>query len=126
MVNWRKLRSSIPSSVHIGKQLYEIVFIDQFLDPHTLGETRFEGKRQIVIKNGLTPKETVKVYFHELIHAFSEEFNAEMTETQVLAMEKGLHWWMKRDNIFEKDKRRRNASNTRKRKTTRKIRRTRS
>lgn len=100
MVNWKKLKANIPHFVQVNrKAIYEILYTDEFLDGKTLGETRF-NPRQIVIKNGMTPKETVKTYYHELQHAFSEEYGAKLTENQVLALEQGAYYWFKSNNIF--------------------------
>ena len=74
MVNWKKLSKSIPHRVQIGpKSFYEILWVTDFKDGKTLGETRFDPK-QIVLMKGLSPKETVSVYKHEVAHAYSYEW----------------------------------------------------
>jgi len=103
MINWTKLKRRIPSKVVIGNYTYEVLFIDEFKSPSTLGETRLEDK-QIVLKNGQTPKELVKTYLHECLHAVSEEFDVNLTEQQILKMEEALSFILKDGNIFKKGK----------------------
>jgi hypothetical protein len=105
MVNWKKLSRSIPHRVQVSpKGWYEILWVDDFKDGKTLGETRFDPK-QIVLMRGQSPKMTVSVYLHEYAHAYSHEWNLNLTESQVLAFEKGLYFWLKHSNLFTKGKR---------------------
>lgn len=102
--NWGSRKKSIPSRVHVGgKDYYEIVWVDSFSNPDTLGETRF-SPNQIAIKNGQSDKETVMTYLHECIHAFDAHNNIGLTETQVLKLEKALLIALKNNNIFVKGK----------------------
>lgn len=103
MINWTKLKRRIPSKVVIGDCTYEVLFIDEFKSPSILGETRLEDK-QIVLKNGQTPKELVKTYIHECLHAVSEEFDVNLTEQQVLKLEEALSCILKDGNVFKKGK----------------------
>jgi hypothetical protein len=103
MINWSKLKRRIPSRVVIGNNSYEVLFIDEFTSPTTLGETRLEDK-QIVLKNGQTPKELVKTYLHECLHAISEEFEVGLTEQQILKMEEAVSYVLKDGNVFKKGK----------------------
>lgn len=98
-VNWKKLRSQIPNQVKIGGQTYEIVWISEFFDGKTLGETRFDPP-QIVLKTGESDKVTVLVYGHEVIHAASDEEKIGLTEAQVLGLENALTYLLKPDNVF--------------------------
>ena len=89
-INYKKLKNNIPIIVKAGKSKkgnYEVVYVNDFIDGNTLGETTFD-KKQIRIKNNLTEKQTVLVFFHEVFHALSAEFNINLTENQVLALEK--------------------------------------
>lgn len=100
MVNWKKLANKIPHRVQIAsKAYYEVVWVSDFPDGNTLGETRFDQK-QIAIKQGLTPKLTVTTFIHELCHAASYEHNINLTESQILAMEKSFYFWLKDKNVF--------------------------
>jgi hypothetical protein len=99
-MDWKKLRRKIPHRVQIAKDAwYEIVWVDDFKDGKTLGETRHDP-RQIAILNGQSPKMTVVTYLHELMHAFCNENEADLTETQVLAFEKSFYYMLKADNLF--------------------------
>jgi hypothetical protein len=103
-MDWKKLRRRIPHRVQVAKDAwYEIMWVDDFKDGQTYGETRHDPK-QIVIQNGLSPKLTVLVYLHELTHAFSNENDANLTETQVLAFEKSFYYMLKMDNLFVEKK----------------------
>lgn len=98
-VNWKARRKEIPHRVQIGKTWYEIVWVSDFADGKTLGETRFNPP-QIALISGLTDKLTVSVYGHEVIHAISEEFKAGLTENQVLALEQAIPSILKPQNLF--------------------------
>lgn len=87
-VSWKKLVKKIPHRVRVGPQkYYEVVWIDEFAqDPERMGEMRPDVK-QIVIKRGLSAKETVGTVFHEFMHALGAEHNIDLTEAQVLQLE---------------------------------------
>lgn len=93
------------------------MWIDSFLDPETMGETRFDPK-QIILKKGYSDKETVHTYLHECLHALSHEFDIGLTEEQVKSFEKGLYYILKSNNLFKGVA---NGKKSRKRKTTRRI-----
>lgn len=99
-VNWKLLKSQIPHRVQIGKRVFEILWVDDFADGKTLGETRFDPP-QIVIKTGESDKLTVKIYAHELVHAISDEEEVGLTETQVLKLEHAMIYLLKPNNVFE-------------------------
>lgn len=101
MVNWKKLKKSIPSRVQANKSTwFEVVWVDDFKDGITLGEMRLDTK-QIVLKKNMSPKETVKVFGHEIVHMFSDINNLGLTEAQVTAIEeKVLYYVLKPGNIF--------------------------
>lgn len=100
MISWKNLKSRIPHLVKFRRKVYEICWIDNFKDDHTLGETRFDP-RQIVIKSDMGDKECVKTYLHEILHAISHEYDANLTETQVRALEDALTDVLKKGNIFK-------------------------
>lgn len=101
MVEWKKLTKRIPIQIQLSKNVnYEIVFVEDFVDGNTLGETTFDRK-QIRIKQGQSPKMTMTVFFHELLHAVSEECGANLTENQILALEKSFHYILKPGNILK-------------------------
>ena len=104
MVNWKALTKLIPHRVQVTrKSFYEICYVDSFVDENVLGETRFDRK-QIVIKDDQHPKEKVHTYIHELLHAISAEYEVNLTENQVRALEKALYYVLKSDNVFRKAK----------------------
>jgi len=104
VINWRALTKRIPSRVQVSrKSFYEICYVDAFVDKDVLGETRFDRK-QIVLKDDQPHKEKVHTYLHELLHAVSEEYEVNLTETQVRALEKAIYYMLKSDNVFRKPK----------------------
>jgi hypothetical protein len=100
MIKWKQLLTRIPNTVKFGKTTYEVLWVDAFTNEKTLGETRFDTK-QIIIKTGESAKETVHTYLHEIIHALENEYGANLTENQVLALEKGVKDILKKGNIFK-------------------------
>jgi len=123
MVNWNKFVKRIPSKIKIGSSVYKIFWVDEFpLDPLQEGETDGELK-QIIIRKGQNVKETVGTYLHECLHAFSFEYDINLTETQVTKLEKSLHYWFKPNNVFKKGSK--SETNQRKRRNSKKIRKTR-
>jgi hypothetical protein len=120
MINWKKHYKNIPSCVKIGKNIYEVLFIDGFpKDNEQLGESRFGDNKQIIINLNQPIKEAVHTYFHEVLHILSFEYKAELKESQVLNLEKGLKDLLKKDNLFKGEA---FASNTKVRRNTRKVR----
>lgn len=86
----RKKYPPIPPHVRVtSKRTFEVVHIEQFKNKETMGECRFEPT-QIVLKKGQTPKEEFSTFLHECIHAVAVENDVELTETQVLKLEKGF------------------------------------
>lgn len=104
MTNWKKLYKNIPSSIKIGKSIYEILWVNDFHKDHEqLGESRFGEVKQIVINLNQPIKEAVHTYWHEVIHAISVEYNVNMTEKQVRAFEKSLKVITEPGNLFRKE-----------------------
>lgn len=119
MVNWKKFKSLIPNFVQLGpKATYEVVWIDEFKDNRTLGETRFDPC-QIVLKNNMTPKLTVVTFLHECLHAYSNEYELALTENLILSAEKGFYYLLKEGNLFKSGR----GSNVRSKRRRKKIRR---
>lgn len=89
MIKWKSLKKNIPHRIKVGPTEYEVLYVDDFKDGATLGETRFDPP-QIVLKDDQTAKETVLTMFHEMLHAISNEYSAKLTETQVRALEQSF------------------------------------
>lgn len=88
-INWKKLKQNIPHKFKVKKSEYETVYITELDNGATVGEVRF-STQQIVLVNKQSAKQTVSTFFHEYLHVLSEEYNAKLTEKQVLALEKSL------------------------------------
>ena len=103
-MNWKRIRNNIPSHIQVSKKdTYEIVWVNDFKDEKVLGETRYDSN-QIAIKLGLSDKETVLTLYHELYHAISGSYGINLTETQVILLEKSLHYFLKFVTITLKGK----------------------
>lgn len=89
-INWNRLARNLPTKVKVGNKIhYEVLAIKDFHGEKMYGETRFEP-RQIVIREKMGPKITVETFFHEFLHALSEEHHLNLTEEQVLNFEHTL------------------------------------
>lgn len=101
MISWKSLVKRIPLQIKTSKKdVYDIVFVKDFLDGNTLGETRFHTK-QIALLLGQSPKQTIHTYLHEILHAISDTYDAKLTETQILALEKAIDFVLRKNNIFK-------------------------
>ena len=100
MVNWKALQKRIPPRVYAGKKVwYQILWVDSFEGDAYVGLTSHTLK-QITIKKGMSPKQTVLTYLHEIIHMFSDEADIKVTEAQVQLIESVLHLVLKSGNVF--------------------------
>ena len=92
-INWKKLKVNIPNKIHTApRSFYEVLYIDGFHSDKedgrkTFGETRFDPQ-QIVINSKQDPKELIHTLWHEVAHALSEEYGTNLTENQVISVEK--------------------------------------
>lgn len=121
MINWSSYYKKIPAQVKIGLNTYAISWVDEFPKDHTqLGETVFGDQKQIKININQSIKEAVHTYWHEILHCLSEEYKANLTEKQVLALEKGLRDILNNGNMFKKEGK--NATNKRIRRNSKRIR----
>lgn len=100
MVNWKKFKKQIPISVQMGKSVAEVLWTEDFKDGNTLGEMRHDPK-QIVIKKGQSPKNTVVTYIHETAHFVDSVFEIGLTESQIRKMEKAFYYLLKPGNVFK-------------------------
>lgn len=103
-VDWKKKVRNIPAKIQIApKIVYQITWQKEILD--SKGNTLFGitdlNNKIITIKMDMSPKLTCETYFHECLHAWSEEFKINLTENQVLLLENILPYL---DNLFVKGK----------------------
>lgn len=102
MVDWKKLQKQIPDKVQITSSVYyEVLWSDNVDGKDHYGLTDLNNK-QIIIKKGMKPKITVITFLHECTHAASYEYDLNLTETQVLNIEKFIYYILKQNNIFRK------------------------
>jgi hypothetical protein len=100
----RKRKSSpLPKKIRIThKVAYEVVYVDGFSDPAVMGECRYESK-QIVLNTKQPPTELRKTLIHEVFHAISFETPPlNLTETQVLALEKAVDRVLRLNKLYER------------------------
>lgn len=93
--NWKKLRKNIPNRVRSASRThYEVLWSDEFhfdekTGKKTYGTTRFDPNL-ITLNINQGDKETIHTYWHEFIHALSEDYQLNLTETQVEHLEKSF------------------------------------
>lgn len=105
MINWKSLYKNIPSSLKIGLSDYFILWVTSFpKDKKQLGQSSFGEEKQIIINVAQSKKEAVHTFFHEILHCLSFEYDANLTEKQVLALEKGLKDILLFSKILDKGK----------------------
>lgn len=103
MIKWKLLRKLIPSKVQIKKDVfYEVFWVETIEGGRLLGECRYDI-RQIFVSTKQSDKELCLTFFHELLHAFSHEYELELKETQILKFESTLHYFIKIIKQFKKD-----------------------
>lgn len=99
--NWSKLVAQIPTKIKVGPHSeYEILLIKDFHGQDTYGETRFDPK-QIVLKSNLKPKLMMETFWHEFLHAVSDEHNVGLTEKQILELESAFPYFQVFFRILE-------------------------
>lgn len=99
-----KLLANMPSKIRVNRNTeYEIVFIDSFENIKQLGEMRPDIK-QIVIKRGQSPTETLKTLLHECFHAISDENDINLTETQVGKLEDAVWRFFNLNKVLDQFK----------------------
>ena len=82
----------IPARIKIkNRVVYEIVWVDSFKDPKTLGECRFDA-RQIALKTGQSDRETLKTLIHEILHAIDYERGIPIRHRTVYQMETAIYY----------------------------------
>lgn len=103
-LNWKRLKSLIPNRVRVkSKYYYEVLWSEEFwfdekTNRKTYGITRTytdkEIHDQIILNKNQDSKETVHTYWHEFLHAVSEHYDVNLTETQVKNLEKALPYFI--------------------------------
>jgi len=100
-INWKAFKERIPARVQVGaRRFFEIVWVQSFSDPSIFGETRFSPD-QIALRAVDSEKEICHTYYHELLHAFSDQYEVGLTEAQVMKLEKALHYILKDGNLIK-------------------------
>lgn len=100
-MNWKKLKKNIPNRVRVkARHHYEVLWSDEFwwdenTKRKTFGITRtYLDKKtspdQILLNKSQGDKETIHTYFHEFIHAISEHYELNLTESQVEKLEQSF------------------------------------
>lgn len=85
-----------PKTVYIKGKTYSVTFEEEldllgFMDPED---------RRIVIRSGMNPRETLRTFIHECLHAIDEESGkTNLTHKQVYALEESI-WEFLEDNIL--------------------------
>lgn len=105
-ISWKKLVKAIPSKVQISAKVsYDVVWQKDIVDTkgnHLYGLTDLNN-HIIFIRMDMAPRLTVETFLHEVTHCFSEEYNLNLTETQVLAIEHAIPYLIKKNNLFKEE-----------------------
>ena len=82
----------IPSRIKIkNKVVYEIVWIDSFKDPQTVGECR-PWARQIALKTGASERSLFKSFVHEVLHAVEVERGIKIPHRSIYKLEDAIFY----------------------------------
>lgn len=77
----------IPHKVRLTARVaYEVVWVDKFDNPDTLGLCDFD-KKIIYIKKKMGAKDTRATFWHELTHAMEAEYNFQIPHAVVHQLE---------------------------------------
>jgi glycine cleavage system protein P-like pyridoxal-binding family len=80
----------IPHKIRITSKIsYEVLHVDAFDDESQLGECRFDTK-QILIKRDQSETDVAKTLIHEVFHAISEEYGAELPHGSIYILENAV------------------------------------
>lgn len=105
-ISWRKQVKKIPNRVQIApKVFYDVVWQKELTDTKgspLYGVTDLSNKI-ITICMDMPAKVTVETYWHEITHAWSEEFKINLTENQVLNLEHILPYLLKYNNVWKEE-----------------------
>ncbi len=103
MIDWKSLYKRIPVFIQLTKKIkYDVTWTRSDPSLDHIGRTHPDSKH-IVVSLDLKPRLAVHTYIHEVLHAVSEEYKANLSEKQVLALEKALYFILKDGNIFKKE-----------------------
>lgn len=103
--NYKKLAASIPRTVQIGsKEIVTVGFASPVSTDEHLDGCWWPEENLIWIDQHIGDKDKVITYLHELLHAISDTHDVRLTEKQILALEKSLHYVLKPGNIFKYDR----------------------
>lgn len=93
-------RKDYPKTLHIGTEIYKVKFVRGFKDdPNCVGLCDSE-KKEIYIKCGLGPEETLKTFIHETMHALFEfEHDIKTKHKWIYKAETAVYQFL-RDNVF--------------------------
>ena len=95
--------AKIPPHLKIkNKVVYEVVWVDEFTAPDTLGECRFD-KRQIALKIGQSDRQEFKSFIHEVLHAVCEERGIEVSHRAIYQLEEAIYYLLFHNDWKEHD-----------------------
>lgn len=100
MVDWRKLFKLIPLKVQVGpKSTYDVKWTR---DDGTLDHVGITDHNifNITLNLNLKPKAAIITYLHEVLHAISVAHEVNLTENQILKLERAIYYVLKKGNVF--------------------------
>lgn len=76
----------IPSHVKVKNVTYEILWTDEFPENAFYGQC--DGlTKQIIIQKGLSKKQTLRTFYHELLHAIDFEYKVKIPHRLINKLE---------------------------------------
>lgn len=103
-VNWKKLTTLIPNKIQISKNLYYNIYWEKSDECQDYVGQTFYNKNIVTLVQTSNNIELTKTYLHEVAHAFSGEYELNLTENQVKKLESALYFLLKPGNIFKEGK----------------------
>lgn len=79
-------QSQYPKAVYFGTEIYKLVFKKGF---DCYGETDWE-KKTITIKAGLSPRQILSTFIHELLHVIEGEQPLKIKHSDVYSLERAI------------------------------------
>lgn len=101
-MNWKGLVKRIPHKLQVTSRVfYEVLSSPKIVGGEDCYGVMRPDLKQIILTEGMTPKNRVTTYLHEVVHAFSEEYDIGLTEAQVQKIEKTVYYLLKEGNLFK-------------------------
>lgn len=93
-LNYKKLKKNIPNKIRTApRKKYDVLWMmekELTSNGNLVSGRTYNDTREIVLNTEQSEKESVLSFFHEFIHALSNDHYINLTEPQVIALEKSF------------------------------------